>query len=65
MRRALDLFKKQGLAPDGYSVNRKRWDEGNKKNWKLFIPSPKGAENTRRCLYELVGFIGYTITGNL
>lgn len=65
MRRALALYKKQGLTLDVFSVNRKLFDKWNKNSWKLFVPSPKGCENTKKCLYELAGYIGYYVTGDL
>lgn len=62
MRRALAIFNKQGLTPDIYSVNRR---DGQKIGWDYFIPSPGGFGATLNSLYELVGYIGYYVTGDL
>lgn len=61
MRRALAIFNKQGLTPDIYSVNRM---DSQKVSWSHFIPSPGGVGATLGCLYELVGYIGYYVTGD-
>jgi uncharacterized SAM-binding protein YcdF (DUF218 family) len=62
MRRSLAIFNKQGLTPNTYSVNRK---DGQKIGWSHFIPSPGGAGATYNSLYELVGYMGYYVTGDL
>ena len=59
MRRALALFKGQGLSPDAYSVNR----DSRRPNWGYFIPSPHGVQRTMDSLYELVGYLGYYLKG--
>lgn len=61
MRRALAFFNKQGLAPDVFSSNKMERDL----NWHHLIPSPNGAQKTRSSLYELVGYIGYKLKGDL
>jgi uncharacterized SAM-binding protein YcdF (DUF218 family) len=61
MRRAAAMFRKQGLNPDIFSVNR----EETELNWKSFIPHAGGITKTENCLYEFVGFIGYYLKGNL
>lgn len=61
MRRAAAMFRKQGLNPDIFSVNR----EETELDWKSFIPHAGGITKTENCLYEFVGFIGYYLKGNL
>lgn len=61
MRRALAIFNKQGLNPAIYSVNRMG---SQKVSWSHFIPSPGGVGATFNSLYELVGYIGYYVTGD-
>lgn len=61
MRRAVAIFNKQGLTPDIYSVNKRG---SQKVSWSHFIPSPGGVGATLGCLYELVGYIGYYVTGD-
>lgn len=61
MRRALAIFDKQGLTPAIYSVNRRG---SQKVSWSHFIPSPGGVGATFNSLYELVGYIGYYVTGD-
>lgn len=61
MRRAVALFKKQGLAVDNFSVDR----EYMKIDWKGFIPTPAGIKETFNCLYELFGYIGYYLKGDI
>lgn len=61
MRRAASMFRKQGLNPDIFSVNR----EDMELTWKSFVPQVLGIIKTENCLYEFVGYIGYYVTGNL
>jgi uncharacterized SAM-binding protein YcdF (DUF218 family) len=61
MRRAAAMFRKQGLDPDIFSVNKDEMEI----NWKSFIPNAWGVAKTENCLYEFVGFIGYYLRGNL
>jgi len=32
---------------------------------KNYVPSPKGLKSTMGCLYELVGYLGYFIMGDI
>lgn len=57
IRRALSAFKRYGLTPDTYSVNKK--DES--VSWEFFLPSLSGASQVKGCLYEIVGYMWYRI----
>jgi uncharacterized SAM-binding protein YcdF (DUF218 family) len=61
MRRAVAMFKKQGLKPDLFSVDK----EKEKLTWKSFFPRTGGIIKMENCLYELVGYLGYYFRGNL
>jgi len=61
MRRALAMFKKQGLNPDIFSVNKEKPEI----TWKSFIPHTQGILKTEVCLYEFVAYVGYYLRGNL
>jgi len=61
MRRSHAMFKKQGLDVDIFSVNKK----GLSINKYSFLPSYRGLGDTYDCLYELVGYIGYYLNGEL
>lgn len=61
MRRAVAMFKKQGLRPDFLSVDR----EKEKITWKSFVPRIGGITKTENCLYEFVAYLGYYFRGNL
>jgi uncharacterized SAM-binding protein YcdF (DUF218 family) len=61
MRRATAMFRKQGLNPDIFSVNR----EETEIDWKSFLPHAGGITKTENCLYEFVGYVGYYLTGKL
>ncbi len=65
MKRAAALFNKQGLSPDFYSVLKTPPMSGEIKNLKNYVPSPQGLKIAKGALYELVGYIGYFITGNI
>ena len=60
MRRALALFRKQGLYPHTFSVNRAEPLTG-----RSFVPGGAGIEATRDCLHELIGYIGYFLKGDI
>ena len=61
MRRALAMFNKVGIFPDSYSV-----DEGNFEiNWRHFLPTAVGAFKIKAFLYELFGYIGYYLRGDI
>jgi uncharacterized SAM-binding protein YcdF (DUF218 family) len=60
MRRALAMFKKKGLHPDIFSVNKET-----EMTWESFIPNVDGIIKTRACLYEFLGYTGYYMRGNL
>jgi uncharacterized SAM-binding protein YcdF (DUF218 family) len=61
MIRAYALFKKQGLTVDTFSVQKHYLKIG----IRSFIPSFDGVQNLTRCLYELFGYVGYYIKGDL
>ncbi|MBF0520949.1 MAG: YdcF family protein [Nitrospirae bacterium] len=61
MRRALAMFKKQGLNPDTFSVNKR----GVSLFFNQMMPIAQGATYTYDCLYELSGYATYTILGKL
>jgi uncharacterized SAM-binding protein YcdF (DUF218 family) len=47
MRRTLAMFKKQGLNPDIFSVNKEK-----EITWDSFIPQAKGISKTEGCFYN-------------
>lgn len=61
MRRSYTMFKRQGLDLDIVSVNKK----GLSINWLSFVPTIKALEETYDCLYELGGYIGYYLKGDI
>jgi uncharacterized SAM-binding protein YcdF (DUF218 family) len=61
MRRSCAMFKKQGLDVDIFSVNRKTLVI----TLESFIPSIKSLEEVYECLYELFGYIGYYLKGDI
>lgn len=61
MRRALAMFRKQGLNPDIFSTNK----EPSKIFFTSFIPSAYGLKKTYTFLYEFVAYIGYYLKGDL
>ncbi|QWR77830.1 YdcF family protein [Candidatus Magnetomonas plexicatena] len=61
MRRALAMFKKQGLNPDTFSVNKRRFSFF----FKDMVPIAQGATYTYECLYELSGYGVYMLLGKL
>ncbi len=61
MRRALAMFHKQGIFPDTYSVNR----QTSSFNWQMYIPSVGGLAGILNCFYEIVGYFGYFIRGDI
>ena len=65
MRRAAALFKNQGLSPDLYSVLKTTSILRNLMKLKNYVPSPKGLKSNMGCLYELVGYLGYMIKGDI
>ena len=60
MRRAVAMFKKQGLNLDTFSVNKETG-----LTWESFIPNGEGIRKTEEYLHEVVGYIGYYIKGDL
>jgi uncharacterized SAM-binding protein YcdF (DUF218 family) len=60
MRRALAMFKKRGLNPDIFSVNKET-----EISWESFVPRINGISKTEGCLYEFVAYMGYYLRGNL
>ena len=65
MRRAKALFRKQEITFDTFSVMRVIPIKHQLKNFKNFIPSHDGTKLTKSSLYELVGYIGYFLLGDL
>ncbi len=61
MRRAAAAFNKQNLYPDILSVSKGSETIG----WHDFIPGKNGLSATQKLLYEIVGYVGYFITGKL
>ncbi len=61
MRRALAMFNKVGIFPDSYSVDRTNFEI----NWKDFIPTGGGARRIKAFLYELFGYVGYYLKGDI
>lgn len=60
MRRALGMFKKRGLNPDTFSVNKETGT-----TWKSFIPNVEGIMKTQEYVHEVVGYAGYYLKGDL
>lgn len=60
MRRALAMFKKQGLNPDVFSARKEP-----SVTWESFVPDVDGIVKTEEYLYEVIGYIGYYLKGNL
>ncbi|KJU83771.1 membrane protein containing DUF218 [Candidatus Magnetobacterium bavaricum] len=61
MRRALAMFKKQGLNPDVFSTNR----HGTHVDFFSFLPTASALEHSWLCFYELAGYAFYYLTGEL
>ncbi len=60
MRRALAMFKKQGLNPDIFSAPKEAPITG-----ESFFPDVDGIIKTEEYLYEIIGYIGYYLKGNV
>jgi uncharacterized SAM-binding protein YcdF (DUF218 family) len=60
MRRALAMFKKHGLNPDAFSVNKETGI-----TWQSFVPNGEGILKTEEYLYEITGYIGYYLKNDL
>ena len=61
MRRALALFNRVGVFPDSYSVEK----HNNKMKWENFIPTVSGAAKVQGFFYELFGYVGYYLKGDI
>ena len=61
MRRAAALFENQGLNPDLKSSNQ----EYNKITYKSFIPRIFGIKRNEQLMYELIGYLGYWLLGDI
>ena len=61
MRRALGLFNKVGVFPDSYSVGKGHYSI----DWIDFIPTVNGAAKVQGFLYELFGYVGYYLKGDI
>ena len=60
MRRALALFRKKGVYPHTFSVNRV-----NPVTVISFLPGHEGIATTRACLHEIAGYTGYLLKGDI
>ena len=65
MRRAYKLFNAQGIELDRYSVEVMENLLKKIVDIKNFIPNQDGIKMTKNILYELFGYIGYWLKGNL
>ncbi|MBF0345166.1 MAG: YdcF family protein [Nitrospirae bacterium] len=61
MRRALAMFKKQGINPDVFSTNR----HGTHADFFSFLPKASALEHSWHSFYELGGYAFYCLTGEL
>ncbi len=61
MRRALATFKKAGIFPDFYSVDKHYYGI----SWNEFIPTVSGAMKVKGFLSELFAYVGYYLKGNI
>ena len=61
MRRALAIFNKVGIFPDSYSGGTHSY----KISWKNFIPTAGGAKHVQGFFYELFGYVGYYLKGDI
>ena len=61
MRRALALFNSVGIFPDSYSEDKCFYEVG----WNDFIPTVGGVDLVRKFLYELFGYVGYYLKGDI
>jgi uncharacterized SAM-binding protein YcdF (DUF218 family) len=59
MRRALAIFNKVGIFPDSYTGATYSYEI----RWQDFIPT--GAGHVSGVLYELFGYVGYYLKGNI
>jgi hypothetical protein len=61
MRRALAMFNKAGIFPDSYSGITHSY----KIIWTDFIPTGTGVGHVSGFFYELFGYVGYYLKGNI
>ena len=61
VRRALAMFNKVGVFPDSYSVDKISYEV----SWNDFIPTANGVSKTQDFLYELFGYMGYYMKGDI
>ena len=61
MRRALAIFNKVGIFPDSYSGITHSY----KIIWTSFIPTAGGIKLVQGFFYELFGYVGYYLKGNI
>jgi uncharacterized SAM-binding protein YcdF (DUF218 family) len=59
MRRALAMFRKEGVNPDVFSVDK----EPDEIDFNSFIPTTTGIAKTHRFIYEVAGYVGYYLKG--
>jgi len=63
MRRALAMFNKVGIFPDSYSGVTHSYIYNIR--WKDFIPTSSGVGHVQGFFYELFGYVGYYLKGNI
>ena len=65
MRRSLGLFENRSIILDYYSVSKVDSISEVILSLKSYIPNIKGLKNTQIFLYELIGYIGYLLIGEI
>ena len=65
MRRAYGLFKEKNIDVDIYSVQKQKSFFQEIFQIKNLVPSISGLNSTQNSYYELLGFIGYLLLGDI
>ena len=65
MRRAYGLFKGKNIDVDIYSVQKQKSFFKEIFQIKNLVPSISGLNSTQSSYYELLGFIGYLLLGDI
>ena len=65
MRRAYGLFKGKNIDVDIYSVQKQKSFFQEIFQIKNLVPSISGLNSTQNSYYELLGFIGYLLLGDI
>ena len=65
MRRALALFNRIGIFPDSYSVQKNSYRVNSDVDLNDFIPTVGGATKVQGFFYELLGYVGYYLKGDI